>query len=515
MKRNFINFSYLLFVIIIWVFFLSGCKEDEIQLPQLNTLGLNDITVKTAKGGGIITFDGGDVISACGLCWDLDQDPTINDFKTIDTLQNGTFTSHLKDLISDTIYYVRAYAVNSSGIAYGNEVSFHTLKKTLPIVTTKDASEITSGSFKADAEIISNGNGVISACGFCWDVSENPTIAGNKSSETQNQNQNKLLSFIDGLTPETIYYLRAYVTTEMGTSYGNTIMVKTLAVADLSEITISASAFSLTASVDVNTDYGTEITERGFCWGINENPTKNNNFAILNKGIGSYSYKIVKLNSSTQYYVRAYAQNKYGIIYGNSKAIKTLDKTGTFTDISGNTYKYITIGEQTWMASDLKTGKYRNGDIISDFVSLNSTVGTVGNYYTNPNYGKFYNWYAIADSRNIAPVGWHVAIDEDWTQLENFIGGSNVASGKLKESLEYWFQPNAATDEYGFKALPTGYRFGDGSFSTGGFSMGYWWTATSSTETEAYNRAFYYRDTKSRKQVADKRIGMAVRCVRD
>lgn len=513
MKGSFINRSYLLFFTITVIFFFSGCKKDEIQLAQLNTSVINDITVKTAKGGGTIIFDGGSSISACGLCWDLDQNPTVNNFKTIDTLQNGTFNSRLKDLISDTIYYVRAYAVNGAGIAYGNEISFRTSKKTLPIVNTKDVSEITSGSLKVEAEIISNGDGEISACGFCWDMNENPMITGNKSSETITQD--KFISLIDGLIPETTYYIRAYITNEVGTAYGNTIVIKTVPVADLSEITISASTFSLTANVNVNSDYGTEITERGFCWGMNENPTKNHNFAISNKGIGSYSYKIAKLNSSTQYYVRAYAQNKYGIIYGNSKSIKTLDKTGTFTDISGNTYKYISIGEQTWMASDLKTGKYRNGDVISDFVSLNSTVGTVGNYYTNPNYGKFYNWYAIADSRNIAPVGWHVATDDDWTQLENFIGGNDVAGGKLKESLEYWFQPNAATDEYGFKALPTGYRFGDGSFSTSGFSMGYWWTATSSTETEAFNRALYYRDTKSRKQSADKRIGMAVRCLRD
>lgn len=513
MNRNFINRSYLLLLIIIWVFFLSGCKKDEIQLPQLNTLAINDITVKTAKGGGTILFDGGNAISACGLCWDIDHSPTIDNYKTIDTLQNGTFTSQLKDLIPDTIYYVRAYAVNGAGIAYGNEVEFRTSKRTLPIVTTKDASEITAGSFKTEAEIISNGDGEISASGFCWDVHENPTIAGNKSSETITQNH--FMSLIDGLIPETTYYIRAYATNEMGTSYGNTVIVKTLAVAELSEITISASTFSLTASATINTDFGTEITEIGFCWGTNENPTKDNGFIMSNKGIGSYSYKIEKLNASTLYYVRAYVQNKYGIMYGNSKALKTLDKTGTFTDISGNTYKYITIGEQTWMASDLKTGKYRNGDVISNFVSLNSTVGTVGNYYTNPNYGKFYNWYAVADSRNIAPVGWHVATDEDWTQLENCIGGSDVAGGKLKECLEYWFQPNAATDSYGFRALPTGYRFADGSYSTGGFSMGYWWTATSATETEAYNRALYYRDTKSRKQTPDKRIGMAVRCVRD
>ena len=513
MKRSFIHSCYLFFPVIGVIVVMFSCKKEVTQLPQVSTSEISEITVSAAKGGGSITFDGGDAISACGICWGLAHNPSIDANKTTDTLHVKAFTSNLKNLVSDTVYYVRAYAVNSAGTAYGNEVSFHTLKKTLPVVTTSVPVNITSGAFKVEGQIIKNGDGVISACGFCWGVKENPTLTGNKSSDTPTGNAFAVV--VDGLIPDSTYYVRAYATNEIGTAYGNQFIVKTLAVAQLWALTLTAKVSSIAASTGITSDLGTEISDRGFCWGTSDNPTIANNFVSVGNGTGSFSYVIGQLSASTIYYVRAYVRNRYGIMYGITVASKTLGNTGTVTDISGNTYKYITIGDQIWMASDLKTGKYRNGDVISDFVSITSTVGTVGNYYTNQNYGKFYNWYAVNDPRNIAPVGWHVPTDADWTRLENYLGGSDVAGGKLKEAVEYWFYPNAATDQYGFKALPTGYRFADGTYAVEGFLLGYWWTATESNATEAYNRALYYLNTQSMRQSSDKRVGFAVRCVKD
>jgi len=496
----------------------SCCQNSEVQQPQLSTFPISDITGNSAKGGGVITSDGGAAISACGVCWGLNPDPSIQRSNRPDSLHNKTFTSNLNNLIPDTVYYVRAYAVNSAGLVYGNQVKFRTFKRTLPEVTTKAPVDITSGAFRVEGEITNDGYGAILASGFCWDVKENPTVAGNKSNEIPVRNA--FAAVIDGLNPETMYYVRAYATNESGTGYGNQFVVPMKAVADLSTIILIATgSTSLNATVSITFDYGTEITERGFCWGITDNPTIVTGFASVGKGLGVYTYEIGQLSPSKVYYVRAFVRNKYGIKYGITNQSKTLDPpTGinppeTVTDASGNVYKTITIGNQTWLANDLKTSKYRNGDNIVGFESLTSTVGTVGTCYSNPNYGQFYNWYAVNDPRNIAPAGWHVATDADWTLLETFLGGSDVAGGKLKENQSYWFQPNAATDDYGFKALPTGYRFGDGSFSTSGYSMGYWWTSTGSTETTAINRALYYRTTKSMRQTSDKRVGCAVRCV--
>jgi uncharacterized protein (TIGR02145 family) len=516
MKRCYKRQSCFVLPVIGLILFVFSCKNDEpikeVDLPKSVTIIVSDITASTVKSGGVIVSDGGDAISACGLCWGLKSKPTIEINKTTDTLINDAFTSRLKNLISDTIYYIRAYAVNKAGVGYGNEIRFRTLKKTLPKLVTKEAVDITSGACKVEAEITYNGDGVISTCGFCWDVNENPTLINNKNSNTPNGNAFGIV--LDGLMPESIYYIRAYATNEIGTGYGNQIVLKTSPVAEFSPLNLVASYNSIIATSGIISDFGTDTTEKGFCWKTGTDPTINDNSYAVSGVIKNYSYNITNLEASTVYYVRAYARNKYGLKYSNSMAMRTLGSPSTITDASGNIYKCVVIGSQTWMAADLKTGKYRNGDIIPGYVNSTSIEGNVTTYYSNQNYGKFYNWYAVIDTRNIAPVGWHVATDADWTQLETFLGGSVVAGGKLKENADYWFQPNAATDEYGFRALPAGWRYLDGSYDTG-FEMGHWWNATELSDTDAYYRTMYYRDTKIRKYSVDKRIGMAVRCVKD
>ncbi len=139
---------------------------------------------------------------------------------------------------------------------------------------------------------------------------------------------------------------------------------------------------------------------------------------------------------------------------------------GTMTDQDGNTYKTITIGTQTWMAENLKTTKYRNGDPIPNVTDISEwyhlTTGAYCDYINTPGsdvtYGKLYNWHTVADSRNIAPTGWHVPSDAEWAILIEYLGGSDVAGGKLKETgTTHWYNPTTeATNESGFTGLPGG-----------------------------------------------------------
>ena len=162
------------------------------------------------------------------------------------------------------------------------------------------------------------------------------------------------------------------------------------------------------------------------------------------------------------------------------------------TDIDGNEYKTITIGTQTWMAENLRTTKYRNGDPITYIGGFDWGTSLSGAYcWINNNvafkvtYGGSYNWFAIADNRNIAPVGWHVPTDTEWATLTDYLGGTNVAGDKLKETgTMHWPTPNSgATNSSGFTALPGGYRetiafmYGDGS--------GYWWRISALDGTNA------------------------------
>ena len=149
----------------------------------------------------------------------------------------------------------------------------------------------------------------------------------------------------------------------------------------------------------------------------------------------------------------------------------------TVTDIDGNVYHTVTIGTQTWMVENLKTTRYRNGEAIPNITDNASWAALITCAYCDYNnipsnsitYGKLYNWYAVNDSRNIAPMGWHVSTDAEWTTLTTFLGGTSIAGGKLKENgTIHWNSPNVgATNETGFSALPGGYRLNSGFYGAG------------------------------------------------
>ena len=197
-------------------------------------------------------------------------------------------------------------------------------------------------------------------------------------------------------------------------------------------------------------------------------------------------------------------------------------KYGSMTDQDGNVYKTITIGTQTWMAENLRTTKYRDGSAIpnvtgnSDWVAL-TTGAYCTNYYipeADPSvtYGRLYNWYTVNDSRNIAPAGWHVPADTEWTTLITYLGGENAAGGKMKEiGITHWYNPNGgATNESGFTALPTGLRESfDGTFVNVGY-YGYYWSSTNAWHCEVY-----YWDAKAYRSGFYKTSGFAVRLVKD
>ena len=189
----------------------------------------------------------------------------------------------------------------------------------------------------------------------------------------------------------------------------------------------------------------------------------------------------------------------------------------------------IQIGNQIWMCKNLDVSHYRNGDSIPEVQDPtaweNLTTG-VWCYYKNDQangeiYGKLYNWYAVNDPRGLAPVGWHVPTDEEWTELVNYLGGSSVAGGKLKATgtIEggdgLWRSPNeGATNEIGFSALPGGYRYNDGSYSSLGTTCT-WWSATESTAAGAWNRSLFYYHNNVGRYYYGKGHGFSVRCVRD
>lgn len=184
----------------------------------------------------------------------------------------------------------------------------------------------------------------------------------------------------------------------------------------------------------ITSDGGATVTARGVCWGTTQTPTISDSKTTDGDGAGTFTSEITGLVSNTTYHARAYAKNSIGIRYGNTISFVTAaPETSTLTDIDGNIYQTVKIVDQWWMAENLKVTHYRNGDPIPN-VTNNSDWGNLstGTYcaYNNDNvnistYGLLYNWYAVADSRELAPTGWHVPTDEEWKQLEMSLGMSD------------------------------------------------------------------------------------------
>jgi uncharacterized protein (TIGR02145 family) len=197
----------------------------------------------------------------------------------------------------------------------------------------------------------------------------------------------------------------------------------------------------------------------------------------------------------------------------------------TVVDIDGNTYQTTQIGDQYWMVGNLKVTHYRNGDPISNVTGDsewdNLTTGAFCNYNNDEEnvstYGRLYNWFAVDDSRNIAPEGWHVPSDGEWKKLINSVGGEAVAGGKMKEiGTTHWSDPNTgATNESGFSALPGGYRINRGlRFGSEGLSANFW-SSTKSSKGFAWGLSLYTSHSQVEQFNYMKQYGLSVCCVRD
>jgi uncharacterized protein (TIGR02145 family) len=203
---------------------------------------------------------------------------------------------------------------------------------------------------------------------------------------------------------------------------------------------------------------------------------------------------------------------------------------GAGVTFNGYLYSSIVLGNgQEWMAENLRTSTYANGDPIPNITdntqwsNLNTGAWVYYNnniQYENP-YGKLYNWFSVADARNLCPAGWHVPTDQEWTFMTDYLGGENVAGGKLKKiGTSNWFSPNYAGNESGFTALPSGQRILGGQFvyidSNFYGSIGLWWTSSEYTDQyRAWRRNLSHEDITIGRDVNFKDNGMAVRCLKN
>ncbi|MHC1733023.1 MAG: FISUMP domain-containing protein [Bacteroidales bacterium] len=423
------SFSILIAVSILAVMgMFQGCKKATV--PELTTVAVTEVTLNSAVSGGNIVGDGGEDITAKGVCWSTSVNPTIADTKTTDGTGSASFTSNLVGLSEGTTYYVRAYATNEVGTAYGDELTFTTDEVTGAVLTTTEVSAVTSSSAVAGGNITDDGGGNIIARGVCWGIAPNPTVAGNKTTN------------------------------------------------------------------------GT--------------------------GEGDFTSNLTNLSDGTVYYYRAYATNSSGTNYGQEYQFIT-----PVTDIDGNIYKTVKIGNQVWMEENLKTTKYNDDSAIPNVINNTewSTLKTGAYCWANndeatykPLYGALYNWYAV-ETDKLCPTGWRVPTDNDFMVMEMALGMTQVQAegtewrgtdqGSKLKSITGWLLEGNGTNTSGFNALPAGYRFyGDGTTKGLGL-ITYFWSANYLDDLLATYRRLDSEETEVYRNATHKEAGKSIRCVKN
>jgi uncharacterized protein (TIGR02145 family) len=248
--------------------------------------------------------------------------------------------------------------------------------------------------------------------------------------------------------------------------------------------------------------------------------TPQNLTSVLNAGNSANNTKIINLGDPVN--LKDAVNKDY--VDAQILLLQNYINTLPVTDIDGNTYLPVTICNQTWTKSNLNVSHYRNGDVIPQVTDptawANLTTGAWCYYNNDPAneavYGKLYNWYAVNDPRGLAPQGWHVPTDAEWTTLTTCLGGVSVAGGKLKETgTTHWLSPNtAATNSSGFTGLPGGNRGNDGNHY---FLNGYgnWWSSTLHTTNNPWSRALGYNTSIVGINDLNKNNGFSIRCIKD
>lgn len=360
--RFLLKIYIILIVFIAFSLFVFSCKKESYP-PQVSTTNVISITRTSASSGGNVISDGGAEVKARGICWGTASNPTNTNSKTTNGTGTGSFVSQLTGLTPSTKYFIKAYATNSAGTAYGNEVSFTTNPIAVAILTTTSVTSITSTSAVTGGNISDDGGALILVRGICWSTATNPTTADSKTSD--GTGPGSFVSNIIGLKGGTTYYVRAYATNSVGTAYGNEVSFKTTsnnAIVTTTAITGKTSNTAISGG-NVSSDGGSPVTARGVCWATSANPTISASYTADGTGLGIFVSNLTGLNPNTTYFVRAYATNSVGTAYGNQ--------------ISFTTNPDLSPGNFGWAR---QSGGTLNDQGISVSVDAFGNVYTVGNF---------------------------------------------------------------------------------------------------------------------------------------
>ena len=295
-------------------------------VPTLSTTAITSIAQTTASGGGNITSDGGASVTVRGVCWNTSHNPDITNSKTSGGTGTGIFTSSLTGLTTNTTYYVRAYATNSVGTAYGNEQTFTTAAATLvvPTLSTTAITAITQTTASGGGNITSDGGASVTAYGVCWSTSLNPTTSN--SITTDGTGTGSFTSTITGLTQGMTYHVRAYATNSAGTAYGSDVSFATLCTAPAATTNpasgIGTASATLNGTVNANGSSTTVTFDWGTTTGYGNSATASQS-PVTGSSSTAVSAGLTGLTPNTLYHFRLKTVNCGGTTYGSDLSFTT------------------------------------------------------------------------------------------------------------------------------------------------------------------------------------------------
>lgn len=400
-----------------------------IDLPTVSTANITNIAASTATCGGNVSADGGSYVTDRGICWATTNAPTVDNNHVAMGQGTGTFSCNMTNLEPGTTYYVRAYAVNNRGTAYGEQKQF-TSSNGLPTISTNAVSNIGATSAQCGGSITNNGGFNVTARGICWNTVGNPDINGDHT--TNGTGNGTFTASMTNLTPSTTYHVRAYATNRTGTVYGSertfttTNGLPTVTVNNVSNVTPT----SAVCGGNVTNNGGFAVTEKGLVWSTAPYPTLSDNHASFGSGNGSFTGSMTGLSLGTTYYVRAYATNSQGTAYSSTQYNFTTGNglpTVTTTNVTVSGGSVVSGGNVTSdggypvTARGICYGVYPNPDLSGAYTHTTDGSGT--GYYTSiidTTLGTELYVRAYATNANGTSYGEQIVMNLEYLRLPTF-----------------------------------------------------------------------------------------------
>lgn len=373
------------------------------SLAEVRTVGITGNAMQQATVSGEVTNEGTSAVLERGVCYGKEHYPTTNGLHVSSGSGIGEYSCQLTNLEANATYYVRAYAINSLGIAYGEEMSFVAqMETTVPAVLTGMVSDITLSSATGHGAVMSDGGSAVTRRGLCWSTEHNPTAEGTHAD--CGSGVGEFSGLIPHLTDMTTYYVRAYAENAIGIAYGEEVSFTMgqhpgLPIVTTSEVT-DINATTAVGGGNVTNGGGNEVTERGICWSTSSDPTIEGDHASNGTGTGSYTCMMTGLAPGTTYYVKAYAINAIGLGYGEQVEFVTEMALPTIIldEVSGTTISYSVTGDggAEVLEHGVCYGTSHNPTASGNHVSGGSGTGSFTVELTDLQPGTTYYWRLYA-----------------------------------------------------------------------------------------------------------------------